>query len=134
MQQAIERLAHGDSAYRVRGSLGRSPQIFANSTTSFAAEAYNADTGLPLWYFPLGATTASGTSIVGSDVFLGAGRFVAPIGFYNERRLHQGLGTPMAVWREGAAPGAYGHVDNASVLTTCPQADQKQQQTKLLAA
>jgi putative transposase len=56
--------------------------------------------------------------------------------FYNERRLHQALGyrAPMAVWREGAAPGAYGHVDNASALTTCPQADQKQQQTEPLAA
>jgi putative transposase len=56
--------------------------------------------------------------------------------FYNERRLHQALGyrVPMAVWRVGAPPTAYGHVDNADALTTCPQADQKQQQTKPLAA
>ena len=57
--------------------------------------------------------------------------------FYNDQRLHQALGyrTPMAVWRDGsAAPRAYGHVDNACALTTCPQADQKQQQTKPLAA
>ena len=54
--------------------------------------------------------------------------------FYNERRLHQALGyrAPMAVWREGAPPTAYGHVDNANALTTCPQADQKQQQTENL--
>ena len=54
--------------------------------------------------------------------------------FYNER-LHQALGyrAPMAVWREGAPPKAYGHVDNANALTTCPQADQKQQ-TEPLAA
>ena len=56
--------------------------------------------------------------------------------FYNERRLHQALGyrVPMAVWREGAPPKAYGHVDNANALTTCQQADQKQQQTEPLAA
>jgi putative transposase len=56
--------------------------------------------------------------------------------FYNERRLHQALGyrVPMAVWREGPLPKAYGHVDNANALTTCPQADQKQQQTEPLAA
>jgi hypothetical protein len=55
---------------------------------------------------------------------------------YNEQRLHQALGyrTPMAVWRDGSEPRAYGHVDNASALTTCPQADQKQQQTNPLAA
>ena len=56
--------------------------------------------------------------------------------FYNERRLHQALGyrAPMAVWRERAPPTSYGHVDNANALTTCPQADQKQQQTQPLAA
>ena len=56
--------------------------------------------------------------------------------FYNEQRLHQALGyrAPMAVWRERAPPKAYGHVDNANALTTCPQADQKQQQTQPLAA
>ena len=56
--------------------------------------------------------------------------------FYNERRLHQALGyrVPMAVWREGAPPKAYGHVDNANALTTCPQAHQNQQQTESLAA
>ena len=56
--------------------------------------------------------------------------------FYNERRLHQALGyrVPMAVWREGAPPKAYGHVDNANASTTCPQAHQNQQQTESLAA
>jgi putative transposase len=56
--------------------------------------------------------------------------------FYNEGRLHQALGyhAPMAVWREGAAPGAYGHVNNACALTTCPQADHNQQQTEPMAA
>jgi putative transposase len=69
----------------------------------------------------------------GREAKAGIGEYFA---FYNERRLHQALGdrTPMAVWREGAAPGAYGHVDNAHALTTCPQADQNQQQTEPLAA
>jgi len=58
------------------------------------------------------------------------------IAFYNERRLHQALGdrAPMAVWRDGAPLGAYGHVDNADALTTRPHADQNQQQTDPLAA
>ena len=69
----------------------------------------------------------------GHEAKAGIGEYFA---FYNERRLHQALGyrTPMAVWREGAAPGAYGHVDNARGLTTCPQADQNQQQIEPLAA
>ena len=69
----------------------------------------------------------------GREAKAGIGEYFA---FYNEQRLHQALGyrAPMAVWREGAEPGAYGHVDNASALTTCPQADQKQQQTEPLAA
>jgi putative transposase len=69
----------------------------------------------------------------GREAKAGIGEYFA---FYNERRLHQALGhrTPMAVWRDGAPTGAYGHVDNACALTTCPQADQKQQQTKPLAA
>ena len=69
----------------------------------------------------------------GREAKAGIGAYFA---FYNERRLHQALGyrAPMAVWREGAAPGAYGHVDNAGALTTCPQADQNQQQTEPLAA
>ena len=56
--------------------------------------------------------------------------------FSNQQRLHQALGyrTPMAVWRDGAAPRAHGHADNACALTTCPQAGQKQQQTEPLAA
>jgi len=62
--------------------------------------------------------------------------FVGIRTFYNEQRLHQALGyrAPMAVWREGAAWGAYGHVDNACALTTCPQADHNQQQTEPLTA
>jgi outer membrane protein assembly factor BamB len=47
--------------------------VFASSTTSFSAAAYDADTGLPLWSFPLGAPAASGAALVSSSVFLGSG-------------------------------------------------------------
>jgi putative transposase len=66
----------------------------------------------------------------GCEARAGIGAYFA---FYNERRLHQALGyrPPMAVWREGAARTACGHVDNARALTTCPQ---EQKQTQPLAA
>ena len=69
----------------------------------------------------------------GREAKAGIGAYFA---FYNERRLHQALGyrAPMAVWGDGAAPRAHGHVDNACALTTCPQADHKQQHTEPLAA
>jgi putative transposase len=54
----------------------------------------------------------------GREAKAGIGAYFA---CYNERRLRHALGyrTPMAVRREGAAPGAHGHVDNACALTTC---------------
>lgn len=65
------------------------------------------------------------------------------IAFYNARRPHQALAhrTPMAVWREGVV-GAFGEeavdmtlrLDNARALPTCPQPQQQQQQTALIAA
>jgi putative transposase len=66
----------------------------------------------------------------GREARVGIGEYFA---FYNERRLHQVLGyrAPMAVWREGAARMACGHVDNARALTTCPQ---EHKQTQPLAA
>jgi len=78
----------------------------------------------------------------GVEARVGIGEWIA---FYNEQRLHQAMGyrTPMAVFREGAAAGTCGHVDNAltskshpprRALTTCPQEEQKQQQTRTLAA
>ena len=69
----------------------------------------------------------------GREAKAGIGAYIA---FYNEQRLHQALGyrTPMAVWRDGAAPRAYGHVDNACALTTSPQQEQNKQLTHPLAA
>ena len=78
----------------------------------------------------------------GIEARAGIGAWLA---FYNERRLHQALGyrAPMAIYREGAATGPCAHVDNAlpckpnpqpRALTTCPQEEQKQQQTGSLVA
>ena len=47
--------------------------VIAASTTNVSAVAYDADTGLPLWHFLLGGAPASGASMVGSSIFLGAG-------------------------------------------------------------
>jgi putative transposase len=68
------------------------------------------------------------------DVFIKAYTLVAEarsgigawFAFYNDRRLHQALGyrTPREIFE--AAP-ACGYVDNASALTTSPQAPQQQQ-------
>jgi putative transposase len=78
----------------------------------------------------------------GIEARTGIGEWIA---FYNEHRLHQALRyrAPMAVFRDGSAAGARGHVDNAPTakpnplsraLTTCPQEEQKQQKTTILAA
>jgi putative transposase len=78
----------------------------------------------------------------GLEARAGIGEWIA---FYNEDRLHQALGyrPPMAVFRECAAATTCGHVDNAlsaksnrlsRALTTCPQEEQKKQQTGFLAA
>jgi outer membrane protein assembly factor BamB len=47
--------------------------VFAASTTTFSLIAYDADTGLPLWHFPLGAAVASGAAIAGPNVIVGSG-------------------------------------------------------------
>ena len=78
----------------------------------------------------------------GIEARTGIGEWIV---FYNEHRLHQALSyrAPMAVFRDGAAAGACGHVDNAlsgkpnplrRALTTGPQEEQKQQQTETLVA
>ena len=65
------------------------------------------------------------------------------INFYNTRRPHQALGhhTPMATWHDGIG-GEFANtaldmtlrLDNALLLLTCPQPQEKQQQTALFAA
>jgi outer membrane protein assembly factor BamB len=53
--------------------------VFAPSTIGFSVVAYDAATGLPLWTFPLGAAPASGVSIAGQSIFLGAGTAIESI-------------------------------------------------------
>jgi outer membrane protein assembly factor BamB len=53
--------------------------VFAPSTIGFSVVAYDAATGIPLWTFPLGAAPASGVSIAGSCIFLGAGTAIESI-------------------------------------------------------
>lgn len=53
--------------------------VFAPSTTGFDIVAYDADTGTPLWAFPLAGSPSSGAAIVGSSIFLGAGTTESPL-------------------------------------------------------
>jgi len=47
--------------------------VFAPSTTSFSAQAYDAATGVLRWAAPAGASLSSGTAVVGPDIYFGAG-------------------------------------------------------------
>jgi hypothetical protein len=47
--------------------------VFDPQTTAFGVAAYDANTGTPLWAFPLGAPPASAFAIAGSSAFLGTG-------------------------------------------------------------
>jgi outer membrane protein assembly factor BamB len=53
--------------------------VFAPSTIGFDIVAYDANTGFPVWAFPLGASPSSGTTIAGSSIFLGAGTTEDPL-------------------------------------------------------
>ncbi len=54
--------------------------VFLPASTGLAVAAYDANTGLPLWAFPLGAVPASGVSIVGTSIFLGTGLSEGSVG------------------------------------------------------
>ena len=47
--------------------------VFDPMTVGFAEVAYDAQTGLPLWSFPLAASPASATAVTGDGIVLGAG-------------------------------------------------------------
>ena len=65
-QQPVETASYAPTTYS--GGV-----LFAPSTTSFAAEAYDASTGTPLWAAPTGGAPSSGVAVVGPDIFYGAG-------------------------------------------------------------
>lgn len=56
--------------------------VFAPSTTSFSAQAYDAATGVLRWAAPVGASLSSGTAVVGPDIYFGAGTALgsSPVG------------------------------------------------------
>ena len=58
----------------------------------------------------------------GREARAGIGEWIV---FYNECRLHQALGyrAPMAVWREGVAPGACGQRSRVDHMPTGTEAD-----------
>jgi outer membrane protein assembly factor BamB len=53
--------------------------VFAPSTIGFDIVAYDADTGTPLWAFPLAASLSSGATVAGSSIFFGAGTTEDPL-------------------------------------------------------
>ena len=54
--------------------------VFLPATTGFAAAAYDANTGRPLWGFPAAAAAASGVSVVGASIFTGTGMSEGSVG------------------------------------------------------
>lgn len=53
--------------------------VFAPSTIGFDIVAYDANSGTPLWAFPLAASPSSGAAIAGSSIFFGAGTTEDPL-------------------------------------------------------
>ena len=51
--------------------------VFAPETLAFSILAYNANTGAPIWAFPLGGAPSSAAAIAGQGVYVGAGTQIA---------------------------------------------------------
>ncbi|HMC38489.1 MAG TPA: PQQ-binding-like beta-propeller repeat protein, partial [Acidimicrobiales bacterium] len=47
--------------------------VFLPDSLAGGVAAFNADTGAPLWAYPLGSVPASGAAIAGDSIFLGSG-------------------------------------------------------------
>jgi len=53
--------------------------VFAPQALAFGIVAYNAESGAPLWAFPIGAAPSSAAAIAGNGIYLGAGTSVYTI-------------------------------------------------------
>ena len=47
--------------------------VFLPDTFTFSMQAYDANTGVPIWAFPLGEAPASPPAVVGSSIYFGSG-------------------------------------------------------------
>lgn len=52
--------------------------VFAPHTFAFSIWAYHADTGVPLWRFPLNGAPSSSPAVVGDSIYMGTGTTVDP--------------------------------------------------------
>lgn len=53
--------------------------VYLADTFGFSVQAYAADTGTPLWAFPLLAAPSSAPAVVGDSIYLGAGTAADPV-------------------------------------------------------
>jgi polyvinyl alcohol dehydrogenase (cytochrome) len=58
--------------------------VFIGDTFGSSVQAYNADTGLPLWAFPVNGAPSSGVTIVGDSIYLGSGTAAGGIPFLDQ--------------------------------------------------
>ena len=52
--------------------------VFVPDTFTFTMQAWDADTGVPLWSFPTGGPPASPPAVVGNSLYFGSGVSFGP--------------------------------------------------------